>query len=85
MTDNFDSIPSPELIYRAMNDDDEALRDAAIARIEDKAHRIKLAIDAGVSPADFKRLNTVHSALEASGNLIKALWPVAKAKRHKGD
>lgn len=85
MTANFDEIQGAELIDRAMKEDDEAVRDAAIARIEDKARAVKRAMDAGVAPAEFKRLETVHSALEASGKVIEVLWPVAKAKRNNGE
>ena len=84
MTESFDAIPGPELIDRAMKEDDEAVRDAALARISDKAQKIKKALDAGVSPAEFKRLETVHSALQTSGQVVGMLWAVAKAKRQEG-
>ena len=84
MSENLDAIPGPELIDRAMKEDDEALRDAALARIDDKARAVKKALDAGVSPAEFKRLETVHSALQNSGKIVGMLWAVAKAKRNEG-
>lgn len=81
MTDQLEELSGPELIDRAMNEGDEAARDAAIARINQKAGTVKRALDAGVSSADFSRLDSVHSALLASGKVVSTAWDIVKSQR----
>ncbi len=85
MTDQYDAVPAIELIDRAVAEDDEGVRNAAVARIGRKAEAVKSAMDAGVSPADYKRLETVHSALLTSANVVGTCSMIAKAKREKGE
>ncbi len=85
MTENLDTMSGPDLIDHALEVDDVAVRDAALGRITDKANAIRTALDAGVSPAEFKRLESVQSALETAHTVVDVLWKSAKAKRDKGE
>ena len=85
MTDQYDAVPGAELIDRAMAEDDEAVRNAALARITQKAGAVKRALDAGVSPTEYQRLESVHSALVVSGSVVGTAWEIAKTQRSKGE
>lgn len=77
-------MTGPDLIDRAMESDEQKDCDAAVARIEEKARAVKRTLDKGVSPTDFKRLNSVHDALIVSTEVMKRAWLTAKTKRAKG-
>ncbi len=80
MTTNFDDMADAELIEHALEVDDEAVRDLALSRIEEKIHGVKRNQDSGVAPAEFKRLETVRNALETAKTVFANIWLAKNAK-----
>ena len=78
MSDNLGNMPGVELIDRAVTSGDQATLDAALARIDEKGRAVKKALDAGVSPKDFKRLESVRSALDSARNVVAKTFVAAK-------
>ena len=85
MTAELANLTGSELIERAMAQGDKAACDLALSRIEEKSGDVKRAMDAGVSPNEFKRLNSVHTALTLSTKVVERAWHVAGAKNQKDD
>ncbi|MEM9044524.1 MAG: hypothetical protein AAGC81_07495 [Pseudomonadota bacterium] len=81
MSDDLGNMPGVELIDRAVTSGDQAILDAAMARINEKANAVKKALDAGVSPTDFKRLESVRSALDSAGKVVAKTFEAAKQAR----
>ncbi len=80
MTTDYDEMTGVQLIERALEVDDPAVRDLALARIEDKIQGVKRNQDSGVAPAEFKRLETVRNALETAKTVFANIWLVKNAK-----
>ncbi|MCP4979276.1 MAG: hypothetical protein GY935_02145 [Gammaproteobacteria bacterium] len=80
MTTDYDEMTGVQLIEHALEVDDEAVRDLALSRIEDKIHGVKRNQDSGVAPAEFKRLETVRNALETAKTVFANIWLVKNAK-----
>ena len=83
MSDDLGSMAGVELIDRAVTSGDQAVLDAAMARINEKASAVKKALDAGVSPKDFKRLESVRSALDSASKVVAKTFE--DAKKAKGE
>ena len=81
MSDDLGSIQGVELIERAVTSGDQAILDAALARIDEKTGAVKKALDAGVSPTDFKRLESVRSALDSARIVVAKTFETAKQTR----
>lgn len=69
-----EKISGPELIEQAIATRNEAARDAALQRIDEKSEALRKELDAGISPAEFKRLESVRSALAIAHTVIGRAW-----------
>jgi hypothetical protein len=80
MTD-YAELSAPDLVMQAVESDDEAMRDAALARIDSHAAAVKRSLDAGAAPDEFRILTKVHEALELSKKTTALAWAFQKKQR----
>ncbi|EXJ15663.1 EscE/YscE/SsaE family type III secretion system needle protein co-chaperone [Imhoffiella purpurea] len=73
MTDEANE-PWFEIERRLMDDQDGRERDGIQSRLEEAARPLKRQLDAGVTPAEFARLNAVLEGLEAGRDLVMQVW-----------
>lgn len=66
-----------DLMEHALTAKSEAARDAALERIDEKVRAVGKLLDAGVSPAEFKRLDSVRSALGTAHTVVTRACKVA--------
>jgi hypothetical protein len=85
MTENLAEMPVDELINRVMDSDDPAVRDAALARIDASSAAVKRKLDAGVSPSDYKRLDSVRNGLAVARHVVDRAWTQARTQHEKGN
>lgn len=78
MSEDLDNVSGVELIDRAVTGGDQVVLDAALGRIDEKSGAVKKALDAGVSPNDFKRLESVRSALDSARKVVTKTFETAK-------
>lgn len=63
-------MSAPELMEHAVSTKSEAARDAILERIDEKTRGVRKALDAGVAPDEYKRLESVRSALEVAHKVV---------------
>lgn len=80
MTD-YATLSAPDLITQAMASDDEAMRDAAFARIDEHTSTVKRLLDAGAGPDEYKLMEQVHQALVLSQKTMPIAWNNLKTLR----
>ena len=86
MSEALNELSSRDLLRKIVTDEDDAVRDTALARIGDKAAAIKRRLDAGLSPEEYQVLSKTYDALEISGQVVRQAWKLAKTQReNKGD
>ncbi|MCG8690628.1 MAG: hypothetical protein MI806_05420 [Minwuiales bacterium] len=86
MSEVLGELSSRDLLRKVVTDEDGTVRDAALARIKDKAAEIKKRLDDGLSPAEYQVLGKAHEALEISAQVVSKVWSLAKIQRErKGD
>ena len=80
-----ETLKGAAMINQALNEDSEASRDAVLARIEEKRLIVARALDAGVSPNDYRRLETVQNLLETSKSVFANVWAFRVKSRENGE
>ena len=74
MTEQEENLPLVPLEGELRDDADGHKRDALLQRIEAHAAELKRAMDAGVPPQEFTRLQGLHEALEAAARVVVVGW-----------
>lgn len=57
-----------------MEDDKGVERDALLQNLADNIRRVKHQMDAGVTPAEFARLDKIRQGLEAATEVVATAW-----------
>lgn len=57
-----------------MEDAQGVKRDALLQRLADYAGSVKRQMDAGVTPSEFTRLDTLRQGLDAANMVVNRLW-----------
>lgn len=56
------------------NDDDGSLHNKLLSEYNERARQLKRTIDAGVTSAEFERLQKLRLAMEAAATTVDRLW-----------